>query len=78
MSEARLGPARELEVELSPRAEFHAQLESTRTCQGRREGKNRQWLQFLKFIVTKVALCLCLHSRTALAMRFNGLIRWDI
>ena len=39
MSEAGLGPATELEVEHSPRAEFLAQ--PTHTSQGRRERRNR-------------------------------------
>ena len=42
MREAGLGPATDIEVELSPMVEFHAQ--STRTCQGRRTGHSYSFL----------------------------------
>ena len=59
MSEAGLGPATELEVELSPRAEFRAQSSPVHSHMPRqRERKKRPWLDS---IVTKVALYL--HSR---------------
>ena len=54
-------------------------MESVHSHMPRQGGEKEQaWVQFLESIVTKVALYLHRYSRTALAMRFNGPIRWNI
>ena len=66
----------ELRMELSPRAEFHAQ--SVHSYMPRQKGEKEQALAAVSQIYRYQGIALYVHSRTVLAMRFNGPIRWDI